>query len=230
LHLARRGAARAALRGRAVLTAAGQQSRGAPQGDPPPFRPFPVRASERIYDSPWCGLRRDHVELDDGRLQEYHVFEVSDAVCVVPVLPDGSLVLLWQYRHPHGRTHWELPAGRVHDGEPPEAAAERELLEETGFRARRLERLAGFYPTNGISPHYAHLYLAHDCVREREPDPDASERLQPRVWPAALVRARLLRGDFEDGFTALGLFHHFARLDGRGSAAAGGPTSAGGPG
>jgi len=177
----------------------------------PPFEPFPVDASERIYDSPWCGLRRDHVRLDDGRLQEYHVFEVSDAVCVVPVLPDGSIVMLWQFRHPHGRTHWEIPAGRVHDDERPEQAVARELLEETGYRAGRLERVTGFYPTNGISPHYAHVYVARDCVRVQDPAPDPSERIVPRVLPREEVRARLLEGGFADGFTALALFYHFAR-------------------
>ena len=101
--------------------------------DPPPFPPFPLARSERIYDSYWCGLRRDMVELDDGRLQEYHVFEIHDAVAVVPVLPDGSIVMLWQFRHPHGKTHWEIPAGRVDEGETPLEAARREAREEIGL-------------------------------------------------------------------------------------------------
>src|SRR6185503_8553515 len=128
-----------------------------PRGDPPPFPPFELAKSERIYDSYWCALRRDHVQLPDGKLQEYHVFEIHDAVAVVPVLPDGSLVMLWQYRHPLGKTHWEVPAGRVDEGESAAAAAERELLEETGYRARRIVRLGAFHPTNGISPHHAEL-------------------------------------------------------------------------
>lgn len=57
--------------------------------DPPQFPPFVLHGSERIYDSHWCGLRRDEVVLPSGALQEYHVFEVSDAVGIVPVLPDG---------------------------------------------------------------------------------------------------------------------------------------------
>lgn len=179
--------------------------------DPPAFPAFPVPRSERIYDSPWCGLRRDLVELPGGRLQEYHVFEVSDAVAVVPVLRDGSIVMLWQFRHPHGRTHWEVPAGRIAEGESPEEAARRELLEETGFRAARLERVAGFYPTNGISAHYAHLYLAQDCAPLAPPRHDDAERMSVHVLPEALVRERLERGDFQDGFTALALFYHFSR-------------------
>lgn len=178
--------------------------------DPPPFAPFEVATSERIYASPWCGLRRDHVRLPD-RLQEYHVFEVGDAVAVVPVLPDGRIVMLWQYRYPHGKTHWEIPAGRVDAGENAADAAARELLEETGHRAGRLVELAGFYPTNGISPHHARLFVALDCELVRAPELDATEKLSVHVRSADEVRRRLHRGEYADGFTALALFYYFAR-------------------
>jgi ADP-ribose pyrophosphatase len=180
------------------------------RGDPPPFAPFELARSERIYDSYWCGLRRDYVELAGGKLQEYHVFEIHDAVAVVPVLPDGSIVMLWQYRHPLGATHWEVPAGRVDEGESATAAAERELLEETGYRPRRLVELGGFYPTNGISPHHARLFAALDCELVQHPEPGPTERLSVHVLPEAEVKGRLHSGDFEDGFTALALFYYFA--------------------
>ena len=101
-----------------------------PAVDPPPFDPFPVHATEQIYDSYWCGLRRDVIELAPRKLQEYHVFEVQNAVAVVPVRPDGSIVMLWQLRHPHGKTHWEIPAGRIEKGESEEDAAARELHQD----------------------------------------------------------------------------------------------------
>lgn len=182
------------------------------RGDPPPFAPYQVAKSERIYDSYWCGLRRDQLELQDGKLQEYHVFEIHDAVAVVPVLPDGSIVMLWQYRHPLGRTHWEVPAGRVDEGESPAQAAERELLEETGYRARRIVRLGAFHPTNGISPHRAELFAALECELVQRPEPGPCEKLSVHVLGEREVRTRLARGDFEDGFTALALFYYFALM------------------
>ena len=93
--------------------------------DPPPFPAFGVHDSERVYDSHWCGLRRDTVVLPDGKHQEYHVFEIPDAIVVVPELADGRLVLIGQYRYPHGRTPWEVPAGRISEGEDPAVAAVR---------------------------------------------------------------------------------------------------------
>ena len=179
--------------------------------DPPAFEPFAREGTREVYASHYCRLRLDRIRVEGGRRQDYHVIEVPPAVVVVPVLPDGSIVLLWQYRYPHGETHWEVPAGRIDEGEEPAAAAARELLEETGYRAGSLERITGFYPLNGISSHYGHVFVAYDCVREREPEHDASERMSVHALPADEVRARLVRGDFVDGFTSLALFHHFAR-------------------
>ena len=179
-----------------------------PPGNPTPFEPFRVHESQRVYDSPWCGLRRDMVVLPNGALQEYHVFEISDAAVVVPVLADGSIVMVGQYRYPHGKTHWEVPAGRIGEGETPREAIERELLEETGYRAGRIEPLPGFYPTNGISAHFAHAFYALDCEHVADPRPDASEQLVVRVHRPDQVRALLRAGMIEDGFTALSLLYY----------------------
>ncbi|MFT5050029.1 MAG: 8-oxo-dGTP pyrophosphatase MutT (NUDIX family) [Chlamydiales bacterium] len=176
--------------------------------NPAPFDPFGVHDSERVYDSAWCGLRRDTVILPNGRHQEYHVFEVSDAAVVVPVLPDGSIVLLGQYRYPHGKTHWEVPAGRIGEGETPAGAIERELLEETGYSAGQLHPLPGFYPTNGISAHYAHAFYALDCARVTAPQPEDSEQIMVKVHTRAEVRALLRAGLIQDGFSALSLLYY----------------------
>jgi ADP-ribose pyrophosphatase len=104
-----------------------------------------------------------------------------------------------------------VPAGRVDEGEGPAQAAERELLEETGYRAGKVIELGAFYPTNGISPHHARLFAALDCTRVQAPTPGPCEQFSVHVVPADEVRRRLYRGEYADGFTALALFYWFAR-------------------
>ena len=175
--------------------------------EPAPFEDFRVLRSERCYDSPWCGLRRDILALPGGSEQEYHVFEISNAACVVPVLPDGSIVLIGQHRHPHGRTHWEIPAGRIAAGESPADTAVRELREEAGYRAGRIVELPGFYPTNGISAHYAHAFAALDCARVGEPDLESSEQVLVAAFTRGEVQRLLTAGRIQDAFAALSLFY-----------------------
>ncbi len=181
--------------------------------DPPPYAGFPTEASQRIYDSRWCGLRRDIIRLDSGALQDYHVFEVPEAVVVVPVLEDGSLLLVWQYRHPHGETHWEMPAGRMHPGESPVDAAHRELSEESGHEATDLELLQSFYPINGISDHLAHAFVARGCRRVGDLRLDPAEKLEVHVFRPEQARELLLAGAIRDGFTALALHAWLARSE-----------------
>lgn len=189
----------------------GAQQAGEAAADPAPFAPFALESSQRIYDSPWCGLRRDMIRLPGGKQQDYHVFEVTDAVVVVPVLRSGQVLMIWQYRYPHGRTHWEVPAGRLRTGEDPEVGAARELREETGHKPGRLERIQGFFPINGISAHYAHAYIAWDCERVGDIDLDDSEQLSVHALDTPRVREMLTGGRIEDGFSALALYGWLAR-------------------
>jgi ADP-ribose pyrophosphatase len=182
-----------------------------PPENPPPFEPYEVLESSQIYSSRWCGLRRDVLKLDDGSRQEYHVVEIPDAVAVVPLTADERVVLIGQFRHPHGKTHWEIPAGRLVDGEPPEQGARREVREETGYDPGRLEPLPGFYAANGISSHWAHLFLARDCRLAGAATPEPSERIVVRVFSRSEVEALLDAGRIEDGFSALALLYWLRR-------------------
>ncbi|MBI4571058.1 MAG: NUDIX hydrolase [Chloroflexi bacterium] len=123
-------------------------------GDPPA-----VVASKRVHEG-YLGLRVDTVRYASGREGTIDLIEHPGGVTIVPVDADGLLLMVRQYRHPCARPLLELPAGTLDPPEAPEACAERELQEETGYRPRRLERLGGFFTAPGYCNEYLHVFLA----------------------------------------------------------------------
>ena len=115
-----------------------------------------VTASRRIYDGRIVRLREDAVTLADGRSALREVVEHGDVAAIVPIDADGSVILVRQYRLPAQEALLEIPAGGVDEGENIEAAAQRELREETGYRAGRLERIGGFYVSPGYCTEFIH--------------------------------------------------------------------------
>ena len=96
-----------------------------------------VLSSATIYEGPVFGIRRDEVIEPSGVRTTREVITHPGSVVVLPVLPDGRILLIQQYRHAARQYLWELVAGRVDPGETPKVAAARELIEETGYRAKR---------------------------------------------------------------------------------------------
>ena len=106
-------------------------------------------------------LRVDTVELPGGRKATREVVEHGDVVAIVPLLEGDDVLLVRQYRLPAEKVLLEVPAGGVDRGESVEAAAQRELGEECGRRAGRLERLGGFYVSPGFCNEFVHVFLRH---------------------------------------------------------------------
>ncbi len=123
---------------------------------------------------------------------------------MIPVDRKGRVLLVRQYRLPAGKSVWELPAGRVNPGETPLQAARRELLEETGYRARRWKKLLSFYPTPGYVTERMHLFVAADLEPgPARPDPD--ERIARRWFSPSEIQSWLRTGRIVDGKTLVGL-------------------------
>ena len=105
-------------------------------------------------------MRVDTVRLQDGREFEMEVIEHSRSVVVVPVTDKGSVLLVRQWRQATGDWLLEAPAGRLEQGESPADAAQRELREETGFSAKELRPLGGFWTAPGLFTEYMYTFLA----------------------------------------------------------------------
>ena len=173
-----------------------------------------VLHSERVFDGRLLRLRVDRVALPSGRETTREVVEHPGAVAIVPVRDDGQVVLVRQYRHAVGEVLLEIPAGTLDQpGEAPEAAAARELEEETGYRAAHFERLADFYPAPGFADEHMTLYLATGLT-EGARGPMEDEEITGELLPLDEVPARLARGEVRDAKTFIGLLLARERLHG----------------
>ncbi len=164
-------------------------------------------SSRLIYTGKIMEVRVDEVRLANGSHSTRELIRVADAVLMLPLLDDDTVLLIRQYRKGPEVDLLELPAGKIDPGEDPLTAAHRELVEETGYRAGRLEHLSSIYTCPGFCNELIHLYLARSLTRER-PRPDDDELIRVVPTPLAEVERMLFDGSLVDGksVAALGLF------------------------
>jgi ADP-ribose pyrophosphatase len=149
-------------------------------------------------------LALDTTALPDGGTLQREVVLHPGAVVILPLLPEGRVCLLRNYRHSVGETLLELPAGTLEPPEAPESAAVRELAEETGYRAARWRKLAEFYPSPGVLSERMVLFLAEDLTPgAMRPQPD--EQLQPQVLSWAEALEGVFDGTIRDAKTLVGI-------------------------
>lgn len=142
-----------------------------------------VRSRYALQDR-WLSVRSDTVVLPNGRtLDAYHAIEAPDWATIIAVTTTGNVVLVEQYRHAIGRTLIELPAGMIDDGETPEVAARRELLEETGHADGEWHDLGALFPVASRLANRVHTHLALDVHKVAEPKPDSSENIRVHLVP-----------------------------------------------
>lgn len=175
-------------------------------------RPWQVLRRRTIYDSPWVRLHRDDVRLPDGSVIDgHHVLDYPrPAVCVVPAGDDGRVLLIEHYRFITDTTGWEAPAGRVDEGEAPEDAARRELREETGYTARRLDYLGHYHPANGSSNLTFHVFIGRGLRRVGELT-DTNEIMRVAWFTPEEIWAMIDANEIRDGLALTALLWHLAR-------------------
>jgi 8-oxo-dGTP pyrophosphatase MutT (NUDIX family) len=164
-----------------------------------------VHGERSLYDSDWVRLVLVDVEVPQGARFDHHVvrFPQSAAGTVVHD-PERGVLLMWRHRFITDTWGWEIPAGRIEPGKTPEQAAQREALEETGWRPRALHPLSAYAPSNGSSDQVFHLFMADGATHVGDPtDPAESERVE---WvPVDQVRKLIERGEVYDGLSLTAL-------------------------
>lgn len=177
---------------------------------------YEIVSSETVYDG-YSTVRRDELRMPDGTSGVREYVDHDDAVAMVPVMADGSVLLVKQYRHPLGRYLLEIPAGKLDRvGEEPEAAAQRELREEVGYAAGRLRQLARFHNSAGWTTETTTVYLATELseapARDFEPTGEEADMEIVRIpFVDAVEQAR--SGSLTDAKTILGLLLAADHLD-----------------
>lgn len=153
-------------------------------------------------ENPWWTYRKDDVILPSGKQGEYHFVHVKGSSMVIPILNDGSIILVNQYRYLANRESLEFPCGSVKDGSTYDDTAHHELAEETGYHADDLRCVAEFNPYNGVTDEMCHVYIARN-LHAIKVDQDETEEFEQVTMSPADLEKKISTGDIWDGMIPL---------------------------
>jgi ADP-ribose pyrophosphatase len=166
-----------------------------------------VLSSKVVFKGSVFSVRRDKMIEPGGIRCTRDIVVHQGSVVVLPAFDDGSILLVRQYRHAVGRYVWELVAGRIESGESLQAAARRELIEEAGYTARRIQRLTSFYPSPGLLSEKMWVVLATGLTLGTA-QPEEDERISVRRCALDKVDAMIRSGAIQDGKTIAGTLYY----------------------
>jgi len=170
-----------------------------------------ILSSEMIYQGRVFGLRRDEVVEPSGVRATREVITHPGSVVVLPVLPDGRIVMIRQYRHATRQYLWELVAGRKEPEETPMEGAARELLEETGYRAKRFKVFLDVFPTPGFLEERMYLLLA-EGLTAGEAQPEEDEKIEVRAYRLKELKQMIKSGRLRDAKSITGILYYLTFL------------------
>ena len=153
-----------------------------------------------LLKNPWWTYKKDETLLPNGRRGEYHYVHSNGASMIVPVLNDGKVVLVNQYRYLNNRESLEFPCGGVNDGQTYEETAKLELEEEAGYIARDCQAIGEFNPYNGVTDEICRVFIAKNLVAVPI-KPDETEEFETVTLTPDEVDARIASGFIWDGMT-----------------------------
>jgi ADP-ribose pyrophosphatase len=160
-----------------------------------PDRNWTLLRSQEVLDQRIFRLRSDLYRFEpSGEEQEFMVLDTPSWVNVVPITTEGSVVLVRQYRHGIQEVTLEIPGGMIDDGEEPQAAAARELLEETGYVAETIRPLSRVVPNPAVQNNYLYLFVAEGCRNTGKMQLDAFECIDVLESPLADIPELIRNG------------------------------------
>jgi 8-oxo-dGTP pyrophosphatase MutT (NUDIX family) len=174
-------------------------------------RKWKVLESEYLIERPWLTARRDKVELPNGVVNnEFYVLEYPDWVNVIAITEDGMMVMERQYRHGLRWTGYEICAGVVEEGEQPEDAAKRELMEETGFGGGTWTKVMTICGNPSCTNNLTHCFIATGVKRMSSPNLEKTEDITTHIMSPEEVYELLVKDEIRQALMAAPLWRYFA--------------------
>jgi ADP-ribose pyrophosphatase len=167
--------------------------------------------SEVLYKGKVFQLQRDTVIEPGGVEAERDIIVHPGSVVVLPIFKDGRILLIRQYRHSVGELLWELVAGRKEPNESPVAGARRELVEETGYTARRMRKLMRVVPTPGFVNEWMWIFAA-EGLTEGAAQPEEDEKITPRIFTLKQAEKMIKGGTLCDAKSICGILYYMRFL------------------
>lgn len=173
-----------------------------------------ILTSRYLSDHPYFRARVDSYQTSSGKIVDpYFVVELPPSVVVMGITEDNEVLVVRQYRHPVQEYLIELPGGFIDNDETPQLAAEREMLEETGYSFSFFHYL-GFSAANpGVLNNFSHFFVARGGKKAAEQSLDQNEEIEVISMPLDEVKVKLYHGEFRQSLHALCLFYGFDFLD-----------------
>ncbi len=161
-------------------------------------------SSKNVYAGKIITVRKDQMMFPNGHLGIREVVDCADAVAVVALTDSNEVLMVKQYRHPAGQELWEIPAGKIETGESPLQCAQRELEEETGYRAQNWRQIYSFYTSPGFCTEQIYLLLA-DNLTKYEQKLDQDEFIEAGKISLFMALQMAANGQIVDAKTIVGL-------------------------
>jgi 8-oxo-dGTP pyrophosphatase MutT (NUDIX family) len=162
------------------------------------FRVFSIRTDTTI--SPRTGIKHD-----------FYVIESRDWVNIIPLTNDHQVVMIRQYRHGSREVTLEIPGGLVDSGDTPKKAAARELLEETGYQAKKWIKIGVVNPNPALFNNHCYTFLAQDIKKIVAPTPDQTEDIEVVLIPLEKIPGLILKGEIDHAMVITAFTHYFLR-------------------
>jgi ADP-ribose pyrophosphatase len=166
--------------------------------------------SKLLHKGRHFNFKTDEIQLPSGKTTTRDIIDHPGAVAIVPILDDGRVLLVKQYRYTTGKELLEIPAGTLEKGEAPDNCARRELKEETGYTAGSMKKILAMYMAPGYSNEVIHLYFA-TALKVGEPRAEEDEDISLEVYSADELLDGIEKNTIEDAKTIAGVLIYLTR-------------------